>query len=429
MEGGKKFLTFLLVAVLAFGCGFGGSLIAGGYYKSTAVNTVNTGNVSGKTDNTTNTVQDPAIGTQDPAIGLPEQDKTGQEPKNNTAQNTGETIVINPPDISSLGEAIADKVLPSVVGIDTIYETSYSSSLWYFGFGDRGGKVEAEAQGTGFIVDEAGYILTNSHVINDGNYKSVTITLYGGQEVEGKVLWNDPTLDLAIVKIEADNLTAAELGDSDSIKIGSYAAALGNPLGLQFKFSMSQGIISGLERTIEVSSGSGSSKTTTMEDLLQTDAAINSGNSGGPLVNNKGQVIGINSAKASDGESMGFAIPINTAKPIVEQIKATGSFTRAYLGITGGGLEETGYDSATLKERYGAAKGIYVNSVMAGGGAEAAGITKGDIIIMVEGVEVGTMNKINSILVGYKIGDSVKVTYLREDRTYEVDVVLTGSIN
>ena len=403
MEGGKRFLTFLLVAVLALGCGFGGSLLAGGYYKSTA--------------SATNTVQT-------------------QEPTGNTVVNTGATntteqsgttaqqVIINPPDISSLGEAIAEKVLPSVVGIDTVYETSYSSSYWYFGFGDRGGAVEAEAQGTGFIVDSAGYILTNSHVINDGDYKKVTILLYDGTEYEGTVLWNDSTLDLAIVKIDATGLTAAELGDSDTVKIGSYSAALGNPLGLQFKFSMSQGVISGLDRTIEVTSDGTSS--TTMESLFQTDAAINSGNSGGPLVNNKGQVIGINSAKAADGESMGFAIPINIAKPIVQQIKATGVFERAYLGITGIGLEEaSGYDASAFKERYGASRGIYISTVSAGGGAEAAGLKKGDIIISVEGTEVGTMNKINSVLVAYKVGDTVEVTYIRDGQTYETSVVLS----
>ncbi len=406
MEGGKKFLTFLLVAVLALGCGFGGSLIAGGYYKSTAA-------VEG-----TNTVQ-----TQEPA---------GNTAINagvtNTTDQTGTTtqqIIINPPDISTLGEAIAEKVLPSVVGIDTVYETSYSSSYWYFGFGDRGGAVEAEAQGTGFIVDPAGYILTNSHVINDGDYKKVTILLYDGREFEGTVLWNDATLDLAIVKIDADGLVAAELGDSDALKIGSYSAVLGNPLGLQFKFSMSQGVISGLDRTIEVTSDGTSS--TTMESLIQTDAAINSGNSGGPVVNNKGQVIGISSAKAADGESMGFAIPINIAKPIVEQIKRTGVFERAYLGITGIGLEEaSGYDTETFKSRYGTARGIYISTVSAGGGAEAAGLKKGDIITTVEGTEVGTMNKINSILVAYKVGDTVSVTYIRDGQTYETSVVLSN---
>ena len=403
MEGGKRFLTFLLVAVLALGFGFGGGMLASGYTKTNGQQTAATNTVSPVGD----------------AVDV----------SKNTTDNTPaatQQVVINVSDTSTVGEAIAEKVLPSVVGIDVIYESSYSSGWGYF-FPGQDRNIEAEAQGTGFVVDAAGYILTNSHVVNDGDYKTVTVHLYDGREVEGKVLWNDPTLDLAIVKIEATGLVAAELGDSDELKIGQYAAALGNPLGLQFKFSMSQGIISGLERTITVSSDGTSTGATTMEGLIQTDAAINSGNSGGPLLNSKGQVIAINSAKAADGESMGFAIPINVAKPIIEQIKATGSFTRAYIGIKGIGLEETGYDESALKQRYGTARGIYVSEVLAGGGAETAGLQAEDIILTVNGTEVGTMNKINSIIVGYKDGDTITVTYLRGGQEHTAEVRLSSN--
>ena len=414
MDIGKKFVAILLVAVVALVFGFGGGILASGFaQRSYSQAMVLPENVkpSDTADATHNAVYVPDTSNQEP---------TGTKTENNNQTNTVQVLDPN------IGESISDKVMTSVVGIDTIYEMA-DSGYWYF-FGGQGGTREAEAQGTGFIVDEAGYILTNSHVINDGEYKKVTIHLYDGREVEGKVLWNDPTLDLAIVKIEADNLVAVELGDSDAVKVGSYAAALGNPLGLQFKFSMSQGIISGLDRTIEVSSGN-SMSATTMEGLLQTDATINSGNSGGPLVNYKGQVIGINSAKATEGESMGFAIPINVAKPIIQQIKETGSFKRAYLGITGIGLEEaTGYNAEEFKERYGTSKGIYVNSVVDGGGAERAGIQKGDIILSIEDIEVGTMNKINTILVAYKSGDSVKVTFLRDGEKQTVRVVLSSNL-
>ena len=413
MEGSsiaKKILSILLVAVIALGCGFGGALLAAKYYPQIMADTLAPAqSVSNTADKTlpsgeTNTAQ--------PAV-----DKT-------TPQVT-EEVIVN----ADLGEAIAEKVLPSVVGIETKYEYSNSGSYWYFGFGGGGGTSEATLQGTGFVVDESGYIVTNSHVINDNNYKSVTVYMYDGREFDGKVLWNDSTLDLAIVKVEADNLIAAELGDSDAMKVGSYAAAIGNPLGLQFKFSMSQGIISGLERTIEVSSGSYSSSTTTMEGLLQTDATINSGNSGGPLVNKFGQVVGINSAKASSGEGMGFAIPINSVKPIIEQIKQTGSFSRAYLGISGLGLEEsTGYNAEEYVKRYGTGKGIYVYSVVENGGAAQAGLQKGDIVISVDGAEVGTMNKINTIMVSHRTGDKVEVKYLRNGEENTVIVTLTGSI-
>ena len=410
MDSGKKFVSLLLVAVLALGCGFGGGILASGYAQRSNSQAL-TQQETASSNATQNVVYTPQV-------------NQGTNNTNSESNKTATAVQILDPNI---GETISEKVMASVVGIDTIYETA-SSGYWYF-FGGRGGISESEAQGTGFIVDEAGYILTNSHVINDGDYKTVTVHLYDGREIEGTVLWNDSTLDLAIVKIETDNLVAAELGDSDELKVGSYAAALGNPLGLQFKFSMSQGIISGLDRTIEVSSGSGIS-TTTMEGLLQTDATINSGNSGGPLVNYKGQVIGINSAKATEGESMGFAIPINAAKPIIAQIKETGSFQRAYLGITGIGLEEaTGYNAETFKENYGTDKGIYISSVAKGLGAEKAGLQKGDIILSIEGTEVGTMNKINTVLVAYKDGDSVEVTYLRDGKIETVQVVLSTNLN
>ena len=188
---------------------------------------------------------------------------------------------------------------------------------------------------------------------------------------------------------------------------------------------MSQGIISGLNRSIEVSDGS-SGKTTTMEGLMQTDATINSGNSGGPLFNSKGQVIGINTAKASSGEGMGFAIPINVAKPIVEQIKASGNYERPYIGISGISLQEQQqYSSDALIEQFGTDKGIYVASVSPNGGA-AAGLQQGDIITEVNGVEVGTMNKLNQELVQYAIGDSVTLTVMRDKTEQTFDVQLLG---
>ena len=232
----------------------------------------------------------------------------------------------------NVAEAIAIKVMPSVVGVSTKTETTVQG--W---FGQSQTAI-SEGVGTGIIVDESGYILTNSHVVSDGNASTILVDLYDGRKVEGSVLWNDTSIDLAIVKIEADDLTVAELGDSDEVNIGAYAAAIGNPMGLAFERSVTQGIISGLNRTITVSETANGS-TTTMEGLLQTDASINSGNSGGPLINSAGQVIGINSAKAQSAEGLGFAIPINTAKPIINEIKEKGEFKKAYIGIGGVDLD------------------------------------------------------------------------------------------
>ena len=404
-KGISQLIAILLIAVIAFGCGFGGA-----YAYNFAVDKgwIEAAAGSGRTseaDSTEGTV------TIDPGT------------------TAADTISINISDDMTIAEAIAAKAMPSVVGISTVATQSYSGFGGFGGFwgwgGGNGGTYDTTMVGTGVIVDEAGYILTNSHVVNDGDTKSVTVSLYDGSDVEGTVLWNDSTLDLAVIKIEdTGDLVAAELGDSDTVNIGAYAAAIGNPLGLEFERSMSQGIISGLNRSIQVSDGS---KTTTMEGLMQTDATINSGNSGGPLFNSKGQVIGINTAKASSGEGMGFAIPINVAKPIVAQVKASGNYERPYIGISGISLQEQQqYSSDALKEQFGTDKGIYVASVSANGGAAAAGLQQGDVILKVNGVEVGTMNKLNQELVKSAIGDTVTLTVMRDKAEQEFEVVLGG---
>ena len=400
MSTGKKIVAVILIAVMAFGFGLAGGLCAD-WIKDKIAQKVGNG-----TD---------LIGMDDAAYEASEERK---------AEHSG-NVTINASGDYTLAEGIAEKVMPSVVSVKCTYEETYSYG-WYWG-GGQNYTQEATAVGTGFIVDQSGYIVTNSHVVHDGDCKNITINLYDGDSLEAKLLWNDSTLDLAVVKIDKTGLKAAELGDSDTLKIGSYAAAIGNPLGLTFERSMSQGIISGLDRTITVSSSSSLSGTT-MEGLLQTDAAINSGNSGGPLLNMYGQVVGIASAKASSGESMGFAIPINVAKPIIEQIIEKGFYERVYLGITAIGIEQqTSVSPEALEEYYGSSTGIYVASVAKGGGADRAGLQEKDVILTVNGTKVGTMNKMYSILVSCKSGDTVHITYLRNGMEHEADVELMTS--
>ena len=408
-----QFIAIILVAVIAAGAGFGGACLA----MSLSGSDTRAGDLFNK-----------ILGIEKPVGTQTFSAEKGERP----SMQSGRPISISVGEDISIAEAIAIKVLPSVVGISTVSVENYSDNPfsfgWGFGFGE-GGQFEREGVGTGVIVDEAGFILTNSHVVNDGDAKSISVSLYDGQTVEGSVVWNDSTLDLAVVKIDVDGLTAVELGDSDEIRIGSYAAAIGNPLGLSFERSMSQGIISGLDRTISVNDGRGFS--VTMEGLIQTDATINHGNSGGPLLNSKGELIGINTAKAGGGEGMGFAIPINDAKPIVDQIKATGTFIRPYMGISGISLEsQTAYSSEQLKEKFGVSDGIYVSGIAKGGGAETAGIKSGDVIYEVGGEEVYTMNRLNSLLIRYAPGDSVEVKLMRNGEPLSFEVVLTdGNIN
>jgi len=403
MSTGKKIVAVVLVAVMAFGFGLAGGLCADFIKDKLSDKPVS--------ENGNDLVN----------VG----NATHYEGDNSSIDvDSAGNVTINVSGDYTLAEAIADKVMPSVVSVTCTYETSYS---YMWGWDNRQYTQDATAVGTGFIVDPNGYIVTNSHVVHDGDYKTINISLYDGSTMEGELLWAEPTLDLAVVKIDKTGLRAAELGDSDQVRIGSYAAAIGNPLGLTFERSMSQGIISGLDRTITVSSSSSLSGTT-MEGLFQTDAAINSGNSGGPLLNSKGQVIGIASAKATDGDGMGFAIPINVVKPIIAQIIENGYFERVYLGITAIGIEQqTSVSPEALEEYYGSSTGIYIASVTKGGGADRAGMQDGDVILTVDGTKVGTMNKMYSILVSYNSGDVVHITYLRNGQQYEADVVLMTS--
>lgn len=290
-------------------------------------------------------------------------------------------------------QAVAEKATPSVVGITT---TSVNRSGGFF-------PTETKGVGTGIIVDAKGYILTNSHVVSDGGATSVNVLFNDGTDTSGKVIWYDSQMDLAIVKVEKDGLTPAEFGDSDKVKVGDISIAIGNPLGLDFQKSVTQGIISGLDRSIETEQAK-------MTGLLQTDASINSGNSGGPLLNSKGQVIGINTAKASQGEGMGFAIPINTAKSIVKEVIANGKYEKVTLGIKG--MDLTNYEAATGLDLE-AKEGVYVAEVVSGSVAEKAGIKAADVIVKVGDSKITGMTDLNKVLYSYSKGKSVDLVVNR----------------
>ena len=288
--------------------------------------------------------------------------------------------------------------MPSVVGITTT--TISNNNIFAI-------PTQSEGVGTGVIVDSKGYILTNSHVVSDGQAVDVKVLFNDGSTTQGKVLWNDAKLDLAMVKVDKTGLTAAELGDSDQVRVGDIAIAIGNPLGLEFQKSVTQGIISGLDRTIQT-------EKETMTGLMQTDASINPGNSGGPLLNEKGQVIGINSAKVSSAEGIGFSIPINTAKPIIEQVIKSGNFEKVTLGIKGIDVT-TGTDLAVVE-------GVYFFYVVSDTPAQKSGIQAGDVIVKVGNDETPTMTDLNKVLYKYKSCQSTKVTVNRSGKEVTVDI-------
>ena len=272
--------------------------------------------------------------------------------------------------------------------------------------------VETEGVGSGVIFRKDGYIVTNNHVVDGA--KEITVSLADGRSFKGKLVGADEITDLAVVKIDAKDLPEATFGDSDQIVVGEPAIAIGNPMGLEFQGSVTAGVISALNRTLQISDQS--------LKLIQTDAAINPGNSGGALVNADGQVIGINSAKlaASGVEGMGFSIPINTVRTVVEQIMDKGYVARPYLGVSV-------FDTESAA-RYGYAlnidKGVFVFKVNLNGPAGKAGLQRGDIILKVDDTEVNKFSDLRGAINQHQIGDTVTITYDRNGTTRTASVTL-----
>ena len=330
-----------------------------------------------------------------------------------TVQNDGNSSSFS--EESASIEDVANKLSPSVVSIVTKSQSSY---------GRYSISRETQGAGTGIIVSSNGYILTNKHVVDGAS--TVSVVLYDGTSYDSaEVIATDPLNDIAFLKIDgADNLTAAELGDSKTLNIGQQVIAIGNALG-QYQNSVTSGIISGTNRTITASSSDSSTDTETLTDMIQTDASINSGNSGGPLVNAKGQVIGINTAVDSSAQGIGFAIPIGAAKGMLSEILETGSAKRAYIGVS--------YVQVTpeVAKEYNLSvnKGAYVYSesgsaVVSGSPAAKAGIKDKDIITKINGVEVGIKGSVASLTAEYRAGDTIKITILRDGEEKELQVQL-----
>lgn len=295
----------------------------------------------------------------------------------------------------------SNKVVPSVVGIIT---TKFERNLY-----SQARKVQGV--GSGIIVDSRGYILTNNHVAGR-NAGKITVSLYDGRNIEGKTVWADPVLDLAIVKIEADNLTVATLGDSKNIRVGQQAIAIGNPLGLTFQRTVTAGIISAVNRTLEVEQG------VFMEDLIQTDASINPGNSGGPLINIAGEVVGINTVKVTTAEGIGFAVPINVVKPIINNISRDGSYVTPTIGV------QTLDKGLASYFNYDLVNGVYVYDCLEDKCAYKAGIRKGDIIVSIDGKQIETALDFKEALNRAGVGSTVTIK-VKTPQGNERDVQIT----
>lgn len=291
---------------------------------------------------------------------------------------------------------------------------------------DNYGQIyQQEAGGTGFIITNDGLILTNKHVVSDDN-AAYTVVLADGKSYDAKVQSIDPFQDLAVIKIEAKNLPVVELGDSDQLAVGQWVVAVGNALG-RFDNSVTVGVVSAKNRKIEATDRDGANGET-LDGMLQTDAAINSGNSGGPLVNLKGQVVGINTANASDAQSVGFAIPINDAKTAIESIKTTGRIVRPYLGVRYLDITPDIAKAASLSVNYGAlVKGgskITDLAIIPGSPADKAGIVENDIIQEVNGDKIDQNNSLIKLIQQYKVGDEVSLKVLSKGKEKTIKVKL-----
>lgn len=299
-------------------------------------------------------------------------------------------------------EAIAAAVTPSVVGI-------VSKSIVEDWWGNRSQTMEAS--GTGVIFDPRGFIFTNNHVVEGA--KELLVSLADGRKVSAKLVGADPVTDLAVIKVNvAQDLPAATLGNSDTLRPGQLAVAIGNPMGMEFQGTVTAGVISGLNRVLQVGER--------LFRLIQTDATINPGNSGGPLLNSRGEVIGINAIKIAmpKVEGMGFAIPINTAQPIIAQLVSKGKISRPWLGlslVTKAEAADYGIDFA---------QGLLVIKVIPGSPAADAKISEGDLLTELEGQKTNTFDDIHRVLDAKKVGDLVTLTLMTSDGQKKVQVRL-----
>lgn len=272
--------------------------------------------------------------------------------------------------------------------------------------------------GTGMIITENGYILSNEHVTGE-KYSKCYVTLENGNTYDGTVVWSDSDLDLSITKINAKNLEYVTLGDSSQIRVGETVYAIGNPIGFEFRRTVTSGIISAKNRTIKIEE---TDKSSYMTDLIQTDATINPGNSGGPLIYPNGEVLGINTVKISSAEGIGFAVPINIIKPIIESFKSIEEFEEATIGIYAYDKEVIPYLNGGSNANF--SKGIYVAQITKNGPADGTELKEGDIITSIDNVTLNTMNDLRQYIYTKKPKDEVILKVTRGKINKEIKLIL-----
>jgi serine protease Do len=335
---------------------------------------------------------------------------------NNFNPENVNTYQVSLSSFSDTGVSVAQKVLPSVVGIKVTYPVR---SYW------SGNSSTGEAAGSGVIISKDGYILTNNHVISaspsESSYYSIgeateiTVKLYNDETTyPATVVGSDAKTDLAVLKIDKNDLTAAELGDSDSVLVGEWCMAIGNPLGMES--SVSAGLVSALNREVTDEDGK-------KYHVIQTDAAINSGNSGGALVNSKGQVIGINTIKVSGSgiEGLGFAIPINETVSVTNDLIKYNKVIRPYMGVACVSITD---EVIKANPRANLTKGVYIRTVASFSPAEKAGLQAGDIMIAIDDQPILTYDEMTAIKDTHKVGDTITIKFIRNGSTKTTQLTL-----
>ncbi len=334
-----------------------------------------------------------------------------------TAQNTSAKTLSN--DFA----AVAKAVTPSVVAINVTttgkekQQKMPQDFFHFFGPDFKAPEPEPSAgSGSGVILTADGYIATNNHVVEDAEDGGVEVVLHDKVRFKAKVIGTDPSTDLAVIKIDAKDLTAAALGNSENVQVGEWVLAIGNPLGLSS--TVTAGIVSAIGRNINIIQDNYG-----IENFIQTDAAINPGNSGGALVNMSGEVVGINAAIATTNaryQGYGFAVPVNLLKTVASDLIKFGEVKRGYIGVQIGAVDQTLANALGMTE----AKGVIVQGLVDGGAASSAGIKEGDVILSVDGKEVNKQNELQSYIATRHQGDQVTLKIFRDGKTMEKKVTL-----
>ena len=323
------------------------------------------------------------------------------------------------PDFTYAAESAVEAVVYVEVTVQSRQQYQTIDPFFRFFFGDEYGfgqpqSREQKGSGSGVIIRPDGYIVTNNHVV--ANATQIQVTLNNNQQYDATVVGTDPATDVAIIKVDATDLPAIPLGDSDQLRLGEWVLAIGSPLGAQLRSTITAGIVSAKGRSMPDNSGEFK-----IESFIQTDAAVNPGNSGGALVNKKGELVGINTAIVSQTGSYtgySFAVPVNIVKRVAADLMDYGSVKRAVLGITMGSVDKKIADEMKLSS----VSGVFINEVLKGSAADKAGLKKDDVIIAIDGQKITDASSVQAKVSSYHPGDKAVITFIREGKQQEVTV-------